>query len=70
MEKTARFNLIKEFAQKSASSTNNNENNDHSDLLKSADDYSKLEEGKTYKVYGYWFRFPMLSWFPRIYKIE
>lgn len=36
----------------------------------SADDYSKLEEGKTYKVYGYWFRFPMLSWFPRIYKIE
>lgn len=36
----------------------------------SADDYSKLQKGKTYKVYGYWFRFPILSWFPRIYKIE
>lgn len=35
----------------------------------SADDYSKLQEGKTYKVYGYWFRFPILSWFPRIYAL-
>lgn len=36
----------------------------------SADDYALIKEGETYKIYGYWFRFPMLSWFPRIYKYE
>ena len=28
----------------------------------SADDYALIKEGETYKVYGYWFRFPLLSW--------
>lgn len=36
----------------------------------SADDYANLEVGKTYTVYGYWFRFPIMSWFPQIYKFE
>ena len=36
----------------------------------SADDYAKLEKGSTYRVYGYWFRFPFFSWFPIIYKVD
>jgi hypothetical protein len=36
----------------------------------SADDYAKLKEGVTYHVYGYWFRFPLFSWFPVIYKLD
>lgn len=36
----------------------------------SADDYSKISEGSTYKIYGYWFRLPLLSWFPQVYKLS
>jgi hypothetical protein len=41
MNKQERFDLIKKFATKVAESTNNNENDDESELLKSADDFSK-----------------------------
>ena len=34
----------------------------------SADDYAMIKEGKKYKVHGYWFRLPLMSWFPNIYK--
>jgi competence protein ComGC len=34
----------------------------------SADDYAIIKEGKKYKVYVYWFRLPLMSWFPKIYK--
>ena len=36
----------------------------------SSDDYGLVQVGNTYKVYGYWFRVPFMSWFPRIYKFE
>ena len=36
----------------------------------SGDDYAQIKIGNTYKIYGYWFRYPMLSWYPMIYKIE
>ena len=36
----------------------------------SADDYAQMKEGQTYKVNGYWFRLPLLSWFPKIYKFS
>lgn len=36
----------------------------------SADDYAEMKEGQTYKINGYWFRFPLLSWFPKIYKFS
>ena len=36
----------------------------------SADDYAQMKEGQTYKVSGYWFRLPLLSWFPKIYKFS
>ena len=36
----------------------------------STDDYAKIKEGKTYKVHGYWFRLPFMSWFPKIYKYK
>ena len=36
----------------------------------SADDYAKLSIGSTYKIHGYWFRFPLLSWFPQVYKLS
>lgn len=36
----------------------------------SSDDYGLVQVGKTYKVYGYWFRLPFMSWFPMIYKFE
>merc|ERR1712146_747131 len=36
----------------------------------SADDYAMIKEGKKYKVYGYWFRLPLMSWFPKIYKYK
>lgn len=36
----------------------------------SADDYAMIKEGKKYKVYGYWFRLPFMSWFPKIYKYK
>lgn len=36
----------------------------------SADDYAIIKEGKKYKVYGYWFRLPLMSWFPKIYKYK
>ena len=36
----------------------------------SADDYAEMKEGQTYKVNGYWFRLPLLSWFPKIYKFS
>lgn len=34
----------------------------------SADDYANLHPGNTYTISGYWFRFPMMSWFPLVYK--
>lgn len=36
----------------------------------SADDYGNIEVGGTYTVHGYWFRVPIFSWFPRIYKVK
>lgn len=36
----------------------------------SGSDYAKLKPGQTYKVHGYGFRYPMLSMYPRIYKVE
>lgn len=36
----------------------------------SADDYAMIKEGKKYKVHGYWFRLPLMSWFPKIYKYK
>ena len=36
----------------------------------SGDDYAEMKIGKTYKVYGYWFRYPMFGFFPKIYKYE
>ena len=33
----------------------------------SADDYAMIKEGKKYKAHGYWFRLPLMSWFPKIY---
>jgi len=35
-----------------------------------ADDYAMIKEGKKYKVHGYWFRLPLMSWFPKIYKYK
>jgi len=35
----------------------------------SSDDYAQLKVGKKYKIYGYWFRYPMFSWFPLVYKV-
>ena len=34
----------------------------------SSDDYARLKIGNRYKIYGYWFRYPIFSWFPMIYK--
>ena len=34
----------------------------------SVNDYAMIEEGKKYKVHGCWFRFPLMSWFPKIHK--
>ena len=36
----------------------------------SADDYAKIDVNSSYKVYGYWFRLPIFSWFPIIYKFD
>jgi hypothetical protein len=36
----------------------------------SADDYGNIQVGSTYIVHGYWFRVPIFSWFPRIYKVK
>ena len=36
----------------------------------SGDDYAQLKVGKKYKIYGYWFRYPMFSWFPLVYKVS
>jgi hypothetical protein len=36
----------------------------------SGDDYAMMKEGGKYKVKGYWFRFPLLSWYPQIYAVE
>lgn len=36
----------------------------------SADDYAKLQVNNTYKIHGYWFRLPLLSWFPSVYKVS
>jgi hypothetical protein len=36
----------------------------------SADDYGRVQVGQTYTVSGYWFRLPLLSWFPRIYAVS
>ena len=36
----------------------------------SADDYATIKEGKKYKVHGYWFRLPLMRWFPKIYKYK
>ena len=36
----------------------------------SSDDYGIVQVGQTYKIYGYWFRLPFMSWFPMIYKLE
>ena len=36
----------------------------------SGDDYAMMKEGGKYKVKGYWFRFPRLSWYPQIYAVE
>jgi hypothetical protein len=36
----------------------------------SGDDYAMMKEGGKYKVKGYWFRFPILSWYPQIYAVE
>lgn len=36
----------------------------------SVDDYAMMKEGGKYKVKGYWFHFPALSWYPQIYAVE
>ena len=36
----------------------------------SADDYAKIKEGKKFKVHGYWFRLPSMSWFSKIYQYK
>jgi hypothetical protein len=36
----------------------------------SGDDYAQIKIGNTYKIYGYWFRYPIFSWYPMIYKFE
>lgn len=36
----------------------------------SGDDYARLKVGQKYKIYGYWFRYPLLSWFPLVYKVS
>ena len=36
----------------------------------SGDDYAMMKEGGKYKVRGYWFRFPVLSWYPQIYAVK
>lgn len=36
----------------------------------SGDDYAMMKEGEKYNVKGYWFRFPLLSWYPQIYAVE
>ena len=36
----------------------------------SGDDYAMMKEGGKYKVKGYWFRFPVLSWYPQIYAVK
>jgi hypothetical protein len=36
----------------------------------SGNDYAKLKQGQSYQVHGYWFRFPLFSWYPQIYKVE
>jgi hypothetical protein len=36
----------------------------------SGNDYAKLKPGQSYQVHGYWFRFPLFSWYPQIYKLE
>jgi len=29
-----------------------------------------MKVGDKYKVKGYWFRFPLLSWYPQLYAVE
>lgn len=36
----------------------------------SSDDYAQLKVGKRYKIYGYWYRYPIFSWFPLVYKVS
>jgi hypothetical protein len=36
----------------------------------SGDDYAMMKVGGKYKVKGYWFRFPLLSWYPQLYAVE
>jgi len=36
----------------------------------SGDDYAMMNVGGKYKVKGYWFRFPLLSWYPQLYAVE
>lgn len=36
----------------------------------SGDDYAMMKEGGKYNVKGYWFRFPVLSWYPQIYAVK
>ena len=35
-----------------------------------AEDYNKLQKGKTYDISGYSFRVPFLDMYPKIYKIN
>lgn len=35
-----------------------------------SDDWVRMKEGMKYKVKGYGFRFPALSWYPNIYEYE
>lgn len=34
-----------------------------------AEDWTMLEAGKTYTMYGYGIRFPAVKWYPTIYKV-
>ena len=42
--------------------TINNNTINKNQKFNSADDYAMIKEGKKYKVYGYWFRLPLMSW--------